>query len=57
MQRIGTKVTVTVPDDLLYDIILISERFEMSKAEVIRLLLETGMCAVSWIAINKKALH
>lgn len=43
MQRIGTKITVTVPEDLLEEITQIAERFEMSKAQVARLLMETGL--------------
>lgn len=43
MQRIGTKITVTVPDDLLKEIEIISSRFGMSKAEVSRRLIEVGL--------------
>jgi metal-responsive CopG/Arc/MetJ family transcriptional regulator len=43
MQRIGTKITVTVPDDLLKEIETLSSRFGMSKAEVSRRLIEVGL--------------
>lgn len=43
MQRIGTKVTITVPEETLKDIEKIAERFQMSKAEVSRNMLELGL--------------
>jgi metal-responsive CopG/Arc/MetJ family transcriptional regulator len=43
MQKIGTKITVTVPDDVLKEIENLSTRLEMSKAEVSRRMLELGL--------------
>ena len=43
MQKIGSKITVTVPDEILLEIEEIAERFDLSKAEVSRLLIETGL--------------
>lgn len=43
MQKIGRKITVTVPDEILLEIENIAERLDLSKAEVSRLLIETGL--------------
>lgn len=43
MQRIGTKITVTVPEELLKEIEKIADRLQMTKAEVSRNLIETGL--------------
>jgi rRNA maturation endonuclease Nob1 len=43
MQKIGRKITVTVPDEILEEIEKISKKFDLSKAEVSRILIETGL--------------
>lgn len=45
MQRIGTKITVTVPDKVLKEIDKVAERHQVSKAEASRMLLEIGLDA------------
>lgn len=43
MQKIGRKVTVTLPEEILAEIEKIAERFDLSKAEASRFLIETGL--------------
>lgn len=43
MQKIGTKITVTVPDEQLHEIERIAERLQVSKAEACRKLLGIGL--------------
>ena len=56
MQRIGTKITVTIPDEMLKDIEGIAKRYSMTKANVCRLLLEIGIDNYKVSAISGVAL-
>ena len=43
MQKIGTKITVTIPDEMLKDIEEIAKHHSMTKAKACRLLLKIGI--------------
>ena len=56
MQKIGTKITVTIPDEILQNIEEIAKRYSMTKANVCRLLLEIGIADYNVANISKVVL-